>query len=330
MISSYSNCERRPLGLRSLADSKERIPRSGSLAPVLLSSPGSLDSSHWESPAVDGGQPISELHHAPVRLTRMDQHAKAVAFQELHQSAFVIPNPWDAGSAKALQALGFPALTTTSAGAAAVTGKRDGDAGRDAVLANAGEIVAAVDLPVAADLENGYDDPAETIRLAAEAGVVGGSIEDFDPIADEIYPLQIALERLSAAVAAARGVHFPFTLVARCENHLHGIDDLDDTISRLQAYEAAGAQVVYAPGLPGLDAVRRVCASVTVPVNVLADDNPVAALVEAGATRISLGSTLYRAALTGLWNAATEIRDAGTFGFRETSLTHAEVQQLFG
>jgi len=258
----------------------------------------------------------------------MDQHAKAVTFRELHQSTFVIPNPWDAGSARALQALGFPALTTTSAGAAAVIGKRDGEAGRDAVLTNAREIVAAVEVPVAADLENGYDDPAETIRLAAEAGVVGGSIEDYDPVDDAIYPLEVALERLAAAVAAAGELDFPFTLVARCENHLHGIDDLDDTIRRLQAYEAAGAQVVYAPGLPGLDAVRRLCASVTVPVNVLADGNPVEALVEAGATRVSLGSILFRAALTGLWDAATEVRDSGTFAFRDTSLTHAEVQQL--
>jgi 2-methylisocitrate lyase-like PEP mutase family enzyme len=259
----------------------------------------------------------------------MDQRARAVAFRELHNNAFVIPNPWDPGSARVLQALGFTALTTTSAGAAAVLGKRDGEAGRDAVLENARSIVEAVDLPVAADLENGYDDPAETIRLAAEAGLVGGSIEDYDP-AGGIYARDEAIARVTAAVEAARSLDFPFTLVARAENHLHGIDDLDDTIERLQAYEAAGADVLYAPGLPGLDAVRRVCASVRKPVNVLADGTPLAALIEAGATRVSLGSTLYRAALTGLWDAATEIRDHGTFAFRDTALSHTQVQEMLG
>jgi 2-methylisocitrate lyase-like PEP mutase family enzyme len=259
----------------------------------------------------------------------VDQHAKALAFQELHRTPFVIPNPWDAGSAKMLAALGFPALTTTSAGAAGVLGKHDGDAGREAVLANARAIVAAVNLPVAADLENGYDDPADTIRLAAEVGLVGGSIEDHDP-AGGIYARDEAIARVAAAVEAARSLDLPFTLVARAENHLHGIDDLDDTIDRLQAYEAAGADVLYAPGLPGLDAVRRVCASVRKPVNVLADGTPVAALFEAGATRVSLGSTLYRAAMSGLWDAATEIRDHGTFGFRDRGLTHAQVQDLLG
>ena len=260
----------------------------------------------------------------------MDQHTKAVSFRELHDNPFVIPNPWDPGSAKVLQALGFAALTTTSAGAAAVLGKRDGEAGRDAVLANARAIVEAVDLPVAADLENGYDDPAETIRRAAAAGLVGGSIEDYDPLTNTIYTRDEAMARVRAAVDAARSLDFPFTLVARAENHLHGIDDLEDTIDRLQAYEAAGADVLYAPGLPGLDAVRRVCASVRKPVNVLADGTPVAALIEAGATRISLGSTLYRAALTGLWDAGSEIRDHGTFEFRDKGLTHTQVQDLLG
>jgi len=260
----------------------------------------------------------------------MDQHAKASAFRELHKTPFVIPNPWDPGSAKVLQALGFSALTTTSAGAAAMLGKRDGEAGRDAVLANARAIVEAVDLPVAADLENGYDDPAETIRLASDAGLVGGSIEDYDPLTNTIYPLDVALARVKAAVETARALEFPFTLVARAENHLHGIDDLDDTIERLQAYEAAGADVLYAPGLPGLDAVRRLCASVSKPVNVLADGTAAKALIEAGATRISLGSTLYRAALTGLWEAAREIRDHGTFSFRDRGLTHTQVQDLLG
>jgi 2-methylisocitrate lyase-like PEP mutase family enzyme len=259
----------------------------------------------------------------------VDQHAKAVAFLELHNKPFVIPNPWDPGSAKVLQALGFTALTTTSAGAAAVLGKHDGDAGREAVLANAHAIVAAVDLPVAADLENGYDDPAETIRVAAEVGLVGGSIEDHDP-AGGIYARDEAIARVTAAVEAARSLDFPFTLVARAENHLPGIDDQDDTIDRVQAYEAAGADVLYAPGLPGLDAVRRVCASVRKPVNVLADGTSVAALFEAGATRVSLGSTLHRAALSGLWDAAREIRDHGTFGFRDRGLTHAQVQNLLG
>jgi len=260
----------------------------------------------------------------PATMVRMSQLAKARAFRDLHASPFVIPNPWDAGSAKVLAALGFPALTTTSAGAANVHGVLDGEAGRDAILANAAAIVGAVDLPVAADLESGYDDPAETIRLAAAAGLVGGSIEDHDP-AGGIYPRDEAIARVTAAVEAAQGLDFPFTLTARCENHLHGVEDLDDTITRLQAYAAAGADVLYAPGLLDLEAVRRVCAAFDKPVNVLANGLPVDDLVAAGATRISLGSQLFRAALGGFVAAATEIRDHGTFGFAAGLPTYAEV-----
>ena len=254
----------------------------------------------------------------------MDQHAKANAFRELHRTPFVIPNPWDPGSAKVLEALGFPALTTTSAGAANVHGVLDGAAGRDAILANAAEIVAAVELPVAADLENGYDDPAETIRLAAEAGLVGGSIEDHDPLTNTIYPRDEATARITAAVEAARALDFPFTLVARAENHLHGVDNLDDTIDRLRAYADAGADVLYAPGLRDIDSIRRVCTETGKPVNVLANGLPLKDLVAAGATRISLGSLLYRAALTGLVDAATEIQQHGTFAFRNRLTTYAE------
>ena len=254
----------------------------------------------------------------------MSQYDKAVAFRALHESPFVIPNPWDAGAAKILAALGFPALATTSGGAANVAGLPDGGAGRAVIVRNAAEIAAAVDLPVAGDLENGYDDVAETIRGAAAAGLVGGSIEDHTGVADDpIYPFDIAVARVAEAVAAVRALDFPFTLTARCENHLYGAGDLGDTIRRLQAFEAAGADVLYAPGLD-LEGVRTLCTEVGKPVNVLAGTTPVADLVDAGATRISLGSTLHRAALGAFIRAAEEIRDHGTFGFTDEALPYAQ------
>lgn len=263
-----------------------------------------------------------------------DQAAKGAAFQALHArpGAFVIPNPWDAGTARILAALGFEALATTSAGLAYALGLRDGAVDRAKTLANALAIVEATALPVSADLENGFGDTpeaaAETIRLAAEVGLVGGSIEDATGnAARPIYDFGHAVERIAAAVEAARALPFPFILTARAENFLHGRADLDDTIRRLQAFERAGADVLYAPALPGLDAIRAVCAAVSRPVNVLAGGSgtpSVAALAEAGVKRISLGSSLSRAALGGLMQAAREIREQGTFGFAANALPHAE------
>ncbi len=267
------------------------------------------------------------------------QSEKAVRFRALHEASavFVMPNPWDAGSARILAALGFPALATSSAACANTFGRRDGRVTRGEALAHAGTIVAATDLPVAADLEKGFgDDPAtvaETIRLAASAGLVGGSIED--ATGDAQHPLfgrDQAAERVAAAAAAARALPFPFTLTARTENFVRGHPDLDDTIARLQAYEKAGADVLFAPGLPDLDAVRAVCAAVTRPVNFMAGVKgksfTVAALAQAGVKRISVGPTFYRAAMVGLIRAAREVRNRGTFGYAEALTTTAEFNQF--
>ena len=267
------------------------------------------------------------------------QADKAASFRALHErpGAFVIPNPWDAGSARMLLELGYEALATSSGASAAVRGRKDGQLSRDEALAHAREIIAATDLPVAGDLENGFGESpthvAETIRLAAAAGLVGGSIEDAsgDP-AKPIYDLEHAVERVAAAVAAARALPFPFTLVARSENFLHGRPDLDDTIRRLQAFEAAGADALFAPGLTTAEQIRTVCAAVTKPVNVvmgLRDSTlSVADLAALGVRRISLGSALSRAALGGLLRAAQEIRDHGTFTFAADAIPYAEVNRL--
>ena len=268
---------------------------------------------------------------------RLDQTAKATAFRDLHQrpGAFVIPNPWDAGSARILTALGFAALATTSAGLAFSLGRRDaeGAISREETLANARAIVLATHLPVSADLEDGFgrrpEDAAETIRQAAAVGLVGGSIEDTtaDPTRP-IHEFSLAVERVAAAVEAARGLPFSFTLTARAENFQFLRPDLDDTIARLRAFEAAGADVLYAPGLPDMAAIREVCAAVSRPVNFvvgLAGQNfTVAELAEAGVKRISLGAALARAALTGLVRAAREIRGHGSFGFAEEILPFDE------
>ncbi|HUG26637.1 isocitrate lyase/PEP mutase family protein [Piscinibacter sp.] len=256
----------------------------------------------------------------------LSQHDKAVRFRQLHEGpdAFVFPNPWDAGSARALAKLGFQALATSSGASAAVLGRRDGELSRDEALAHARAIVAATDLPVAADLENGFGDAPEdaalTIRLAAEAGVVGGSIEDASiEKAGPRYDIGQAAERIAAAAEAARALPFPFTLTARTENYLRGHDDLDDTIKRLQAFEQAGADVLFAPGLPSLDAVRAICAAVNKPVNYMIGipgrSFSVAELQAAGVRRISLATSLYRAAMAGLMQAAREIKEQGTFSY---------------
>jgi len=267
------------------------------------------------------------------------QHAKAEHFRLLHQrpGAFVIPNPWDAGTAVMLASLGFEALATTSAGLAFALGKRDaGGLTRAAALANVAAIAAATALPVSADLENCYaDDPdtaARTLLMAAEAGAVGGSIEDASGDLDKpIYAFSLAVERVAAAAEAVKSLTFPFTLTARAENFLHGRDDLDDTIRRLQAFEQAGADVLYAPALPGLDAMRRVCKAVGKPVNVLAgarQSHSVAELAEAGAKRISVGSALNRVALGAFFKAARELQDTGTFGFVREAIPYAEIMAL--
>ena len=272
------------------------------------------------------------------------QAQKAERFQALHARprAFVIPNPWDAGTARILAHLGFEALTTTSAGLAFSLGRADGAGliSRAETLANAKAVVDATDLPVAADLENGFGDApeaaAETIRMAAEvAGLVGGSIEDAtgDP-AHPIYDFTHAVERVAAAAAAARALPFPFTLVGRAENFLHGRPDLDDTIRRLQAFEAAGADALFAPGLTRPEDIRTVCAAVTKPVNAIMGLKGTALslkdLEALGVRRISVGSALSRAALGAFRRAAEEIRAYGTFRFAEDAMPYAEAQSLMG
>jgi 2-methylisocitrate lyase-like PEP mutase family enzyme len=267
------------------------------------------------------------------------QQAKAEAFRRLHErpGAFIIPNPWDAGTAIILASLGFSALATTSAGLAFALGLRDGGGlTRDATLANVKAIAEATPLPVNADLENCYsDDPAQaaqTLALAAEAGAVGGSIEDASGDPNKpIYDFALAVERVAAAVEAVRRLPFPFTLTARAENFLHGRADLDDTMRRLQAFERAGADVLYAPALPDIAAIRTVCQAVTRPVNVLAgarQTHSVAELAEAGARRISLGSALNRAALGSFLQAARELKETGTMGFIRDAAPYAEIQAL--
>jgi 2-methylisocitrate lyase-like PEP mutase family enzyme len=262
---------------------------------------------------------------------------KLDAFRALHErpGAFVIPNPWDAGTARILTAMGFEALATTSAGYAFTVGKRDSSAGltRAEILENAKAIVEATDLPVSADLEDGFgrspEACAETIWLAAGVGLAGGSIEDAtgDP-QDPIYGFDLAVERVAAAAKAAhdRG----FVLTARAENFLHGRPDLDDTIRRLQAFSDAGAHVLYAPGLPSLDAIRQVCASVPKPVNVLMGLKgatfSVEELAAVGVKRISVGGALARAALGAFMRAAREVKDQGTFTFAAEALPHVEAK----
>jgi 2-methylisocitrate lyase-like PEP mutase family enzyme len=270
---------------------------------------------------------------------RPSQQKKAERFRALHQRdrTFVIPNPWDAGSARILEALGFEALATTSSGFANSLGRLDGQVDLDEKIAHCRALCAASDLPVSADLENGFgpapEQAAATIRAAAAAGVAGGSIEDFsgDP-AQPIYELAHATERIAAAAEAARSLDFPFILTARAENLLHGRRDLDDTIRRLRAYEEAGADVLYAPGLSTLEQVREVTAAVSRPVNVLAvlvRGATVAELEEAGARRLSVGGALALAAMGGLLRAARELR-AGTFGWLTTLAPPSEVKGLLG
>jgi 2-methylisocitrate lyase-like PEP mutase family enzyme len=236
------------------------------------------------------------------------QREKGERFVELHRGEpFVIPNPWDAGSAKALESLGFPALTSTSSGFAWTLGKQDGRATLDEVVEHVRLVAAAVDVPFAVDLENGYGPPGEAIRRVAEAGAVGGSIEDWD--GERLYGMEEAVDRLREAVDAARALDHPFVLVGRAENHIRGVDDLGDTIARLQAYEAAGADCLYAPGLRTEEQIRAVCGAVSKPVNVLRlGELTVQQAFAAGAQRVSAGGALTWAARDALIEAANRLR----------------------
>jgi len=261
----------------------------------------------------------------------ISQSEKAGRFRALHEGpgAFVIPNPWDAGSARVLAGLGFQALATSSGAFAGTLGRRDGNVRREEALAHARAISEAVDVPVSADLENGFGHAAsfaaETVRLAADTGLAGCSIEDATGEQDRpLYTLAEAAERVAASAEAARSLGFAFTLTARSENFLRGNPDLDDTIRRLQAYEHAGADVLMAPGLPNLEAVRTVCAALSKPFSFMAGIKgrsfSVAALTDAGVRRISLATSLYRAAMSGLIMAAIEVKEQGTFTYIDAAM----------
>jgi 2-methylisocitrate lyase-like PEP mutase family enzyme len=280
-------------------------------------------------------------HIARVASMSVTQKEKADRFRALHNGpgAFLIPNPWDAGSARILAALGFQSLATSSAASASSRGRRDGGLGRDEALGHARSIVDATDLPVSADLEKGFGDApeivAETVRLAAEAGLVGCTIEDSTGDPDRpLYDEQLAVERIAAAAQAARALPFPFMLTARAHNLLYAAPRLDDTIKRLQAFESAGADVLFAPGLPDLEAVREVCAAVSKPVNFMVGIKgksfSVDELTAAGVRRISLATSLYRAAMTGFLDAVSEVKDAGRFSFLDRCVTTPELNKLMG
>jgi 2-methylisocitrate lyase-like PEP mutase family enzyme len=269
----------------------------------------------------------------------ISQQDKAARFRALHDGpgVFIIPNPWDAGSARLLAGLGFAAVATSSAASANAMGRRDGQLMRDEALKHARLIVGATDLPVSADLENGFGDApevvAETIRLAADAGLVGCTIEDSTGTPDRpLYDLPLAAERIAAAAQAARALPFPFMLTARAHNLLYANPSLDETIQRLQAYEKAGADVLFAPGLPDIAAVAAVCSAVSKPVNFMVGIKgrsfSVSQLAAAGVRRISLATSLYRAAMTGLFEAAREVKDQGEFTFLDDCVTTAELNQI--
>ena len=268
------------------------------------------------------------------------QAEKGTAFRALHQRdrAFVIPNPWDVGTARLLAYLGFEALATTSAGYAFSVGVPDNAVGRERMLTHVEEIVAGTDLPVTADLENGFgDDPkivAQTIQLAAGMGLAGGSIEDAtERPKDPIYEFGLAVDRIRAAAEVAHSFSFVFTLTARCENFLVGRPDLRDTIKRLQAYQEAGADVLYAPGLTKTDDIATVVRSVDRPVNVLMGmqgvEHNVAVLSELGVKRVSVGSSLSRAALGAFLRAAREMKDHGTFNYAQDAVAFRDINGLF-
>jgi 2-methylisocitrate lyase-like PEP mutase family enzyme len=270
----------------------------------------------------------------------LTQAEKGQAFRALHarDHAFIIPNPWDVGTARLLARLGFEALATTSAGYAFSVGQRDNTINRDQMMAHASAIASATDLPVSADLENGYGDApeivAETIRLAAATGLAGGSIEDMSPQPGHpIYEHKHAAERVRAAAEVVRALPFSFTLTARAENYLVGKPDLGDTIKRLQAYQEAGADVLYAPGLTSKDDIAAVVKSVDRPVNVIMGLQGVhlslAELSAIGVKRVSVGSALTRAALGAFLRAAREMREHGTFTFAEEAVSYRDISAMF-
>jgi 2-methylisocitrate lyase-like PEP mutase family enzyme len=269
------------------------------------------------------------------------QAEKGLAFRALHErdGAFIIPNPWDAGTARLLANLGFEALATTSAGYAFSVGRRDNTMEREEMLAHVAVIASATDLPVSADLENGFGDApeyaAQTIRMGAAAGLAGGSIEDMSRDSQRpIYEFEFAVERVRAAAEAARALPFAFTLTARAENYLAGIRDLRDTIRRLQAYQAAGADVLYAPGLTSREEIAAVVSSVDRPVNVLMGLQGARLCLDElralGVRRVSVGSALSRAALGAFLRAAREMREHGTFTFAEDAVSYRDLNSMFG
>ncbi len=250
-------------------------------------------------------------------------------FRALHEKNFVMPNPWDRGSAKILSELGFKALATTSAGFANSLGRSDGGVTREEAIAHAGEIIAATDLPVSADLENGFgdapEDAAETIRAALDVGLAGGSIEDFS--GEALYSIEQGSERIRAAVEVNRAADEPLVLTARAENHIRGNPDLADTIARLQAYQEAGADVLYAPGLTNVDDIRSLTSSVDLPVNclIMPGGPTVSEIFEAGVARISTGSAIAMAAQAAIVNAGRELLDSGSHAFFSNALASAGV-----
>jgi 2-methylisocitrate lyase-like PEP mutase family enzyme len=270
----------------------------------------------------------------------LTQAEKGLTFRALHlrDEAFIIPNPWDVGTARLLAHLGFVALATTSAGYAFSVGRRDNTIGREEMMAHVSAIASATDLPVSADLENGYGDTpemaAQAIKFAAEAGLVGGSIEDVSGRADgAVYELGHAADRIRAAAEVVRNLPFRFTLTARAENYLVGSPDLKDTITRLQAYQEAGADVLYAPGLKTKEDIAAVVRSVDRPVNVIMGLQGVqlslSELSELGVKRVSVGSALSRAALGAFLRAAREMREHGTFGFAEDAASYRDISAMF-
>jgi 2-methylisocitrate lyase-like PEP mutase family enzyme len=268
----------------------------------------------------------------------MDAIHLRAQFSALHEreQLFVMPNPWDVGSAKLLASLGFEALATTSAGFAWSLGKLDTRVSREELVAHVAEIAAATSLPLNVDSERCYpDDPggvAETVALLASAGAAGCSIEDYDPVAGAIDDVDAAAERVAVAAAAAHDLSVPMVLTARAENHLHGLDDLEDTIARLRAYVAAGADVVYAPGLSDLESITAVVAAVGVPVNVLAlpQGPSVSELASVGVRRVSTGAALARSAYGALLTGAEELRDEGTSGYSAVGASAESLKGAFG
>lgn len=267
------------------------------------------------------------------------QQEKAARFRALHAGpgTLVIPNPWDVASARILDGLGFPALATSSSASANAIGKKDGELTREEALAHARLIVNCTDLPVSADLEQGFGEApevvAETIRLAAGAGLVGCTIEDSTGVPEKpLYEFGVAVERIAAASEAARSLPFPFLLTARAHNLLYPNPSLEETLVRLQAFEKAGADVLFAPGLPDLAAVRTVCQAVSKPVNFMVGIKgksfSVAELAAAGVRRISLATSLYRAAMTGLLDAANQVKNSGEFGFLDHCVATPELTKL--